>query len=60
MDWQAASAACRTELAASGSCSLNDDFFASQEQEGLMAKYGLLWLLGVPLPIILVLYFVFH
>jgi hypothetical protein len=34
--------------------------FVSQEQEGFMAKYGLLWLIGVPLPILLILYFVFH
>jgi hypothetical protein len=27
--------------------------------EGAM-KYGLLWLLGVPIPVLIVLYFLFH
>jgi len=25
-----------------------------------MAKYGLLWLLGIPLPILLIMYLFFH
>jgi hypothetical protein len=28
--------------------------------EGLFMKYGLLWLLGVPIPVLIVIYLMFH
>jgi hypothetical protein len=30
------------------------------EEEGPMGKYALLWLLGIPLPVLLVAYLIFH
>jgi hypothetical protein len=29
-------------------------------KEDAMGKYALLWLLGVPLPVLLIAYFIFH
>lgn len=30
------------------------------EERAVRMKYGLMWLLGVPIPILIILYFIFH